>query len=97
MKRVEAEALGDVLRRAIDEDNLTVKMQETRAISLWPTIVGKDMAARTTRPEVRRGVMYIGVPNASLRSELSMSRSKILNIMNKALHEEVIKDIRFIS
>lgn len=97
MKRVEAEQLGDVLRRAIEEDNLTQRLQETRAVSLWPAIVGRDLAARTARPEVKKGVMYIGVPNAALRSELTMTRSRIVKIMNNALHQEVIKDIRFIS
>lgn len=97
MKRLEPELLGDVLRQAIEDDNLTIKLQETRAISLWPAIVGAQMAQRTSRPEVRKGIMYIGVPNASLRNELHMCRSGIIQAINNSLKSEVIKDIRFIS
>lgn len=97
MKRLEPESIGDVFRRALEEENLTQKLLETRACSLWARVVGPGIAAGTSRPYVTRGVMTVGVPSASLRQDLQMSRSILVQIINKALGDDVIRDIRFTS
>lgn len=97
MKRVEAESVGDVLRRAIEEENLTEKLLETRACALWPRVVGQYIAARSSKPAMRRGIMTVAVSAASLRNDLDMSRSSIIKIINSTLGRDVVRDIRFIS
>lgn len=95
MKRLEPESVGDVLRQALSDQGLTDKLYETRAINLWPTIVGEHIAGLTARPIVYNGLMTIYVRNASLRQELNMSRSKLRKIINETLQREVITDLRF--
>lgn len=97
MKRTEAESVGDVLRRAIEDANMSQKLAETRACALWPRIVGPDIAARTSAPSVKNALMTVSVPNAALRHELLMTRSSIVKIINDTLNADVISDIRFIS
>lgn len=41
--------------------------------------------------------MTVGVPNASLRHELSMNRSAIRNALNSMIGKNSISEIRFIS
>ena len=96
MKRVEAESLGDVLRRSIEEDNLGERLQEVRAASLWRPIVGPVIADQSGKPTVRRGLMTVCVRSATLRHDLLMSRSTLVKLINEALGAEIIKDIRFI-
>ena len=50
MKRQNEESLGDVLRRTIEENGMTARLDETRAASLWPGIVGPAIAAASSRP-----------------------------------------------
>ena len=97
MKRLDAEELGDVLRRAIEEQNMTQKLLETRACAMLPDILGRPLADMCGAPTVRAGVMYVPVPNASLRSDLMMNRSRLLGIINKTLRRDVVTDIRFTS
>lgn len=97
MKRVEPESIGDVLRRTIEEQNMTSRLRETRAIELWPRIVGPHIAACASRPVVKNRIMTIGIPAAPLRHDLMMSRSQIIDIINQTLKAEVIADIRFTS
>ncbi len=97
MKRLEPEELGDVLRRAIDEQNMTQRLLETRACAILPAVLGKPLADLCGAPAVRRGVMYVPVPNASLRSDLMMNRSRLVMIINKTLGQDVVGDIRFTS
>ncbi len=95
MKRVNAESLGDVLRRAIEEANLADTLEEYRACALWPEIVGPDIAARTGKPYIIRGVMSVSVKAAPLRHELMMSRSQLIRCLNAPFKRTVVRDIRF--
>jgi predicted nucleic acid-binding Zn ribbon protein len=97
MKRIEPESAGDVLRQLLEEENMISRLEEYKAIDLWPRIVGLQMSRRTSRPTVKSGIMTIGVPAAPLRQELTMNRSQLVELINKALGKEVIKDIRFVS
>ncbi len=96
MKRIEAESVGDVLRRAIESDNLQERLLAVRAEALWPRIVGEEIAGRTGKAVVNKGVMTVCVRAASLRHDLTMSRSSIIRIINDTLGSDVVREIRFI-
>ncbi|MDE6340090.1 MAG: DUF721 domain-containing protein [Muribaculaceae bacterium] len=97
MKRTEPISIGDVLRQTIHECNMEARLAEVRAIELWRPIVGEHLAKLCGRPTVSNGVMRISVPGASLRHELTMSRSSIIKLMNSRLGKSVIKEIKFTS
>lgn len=95
MKRLEPESIGDVLRRAIEQQGMSERLYETRAASLWPSAVGADIASQTSKASVWQGVMTVYVRNASLRHDLHMGRSSLIKLINEALGREIIKEIRF--
>lgn len=97
MDRKTPESVGDVLRNLLEETSLQSRMDELRAAKLWDKIIGADIATRTSTPFVKNGVMQIGVPNASLRNELMMNRSRIKEIINKTIGKEIISEIKFTS
>lgn len=95
MKRTEPESIGDVLRLTIQESNMTGRIDECRAIELWPQLMGERMASKMSRPKVSCGVMVVYVDSAVLRQELNMRRTGIIEAINSRLGKEVIKSIRF--
>lgn len=95
MKRIEPESIGDVLRLTIQESNMTGRLDEVRAIELWPEVIGVGMAKRMSRPLVSSGVMVIYVDSAPMRQELNMHRTRLIKLLNMQLGKEVIKEIRF--
>ena len=97
MERKEPESVGDVLRALLEESSLTERMEELKAIELWPRVVGEVLARECGYPSVKNGVMRIGVGNASLRHELQMSRSGIIANINSLIGKETIKEIKFVS
>ena len=97
MERYSPQSIGDILRLAFQENCMQQHLDESKAASLWETVVGKTIAEECKKPFVREREMWVGVPNASLRHELNMSRTKIKNSINSFFGKEIIKDIRFTS
>lgn len=97
MDRKEPESIGEVLRNLLEETSLQSRIDELKAIDLWPRIVGHDIAVLCKKPTADKGVMKISVPNASLRQELHMNRTKIKNAINSELGKQSIIEIKFTS
>ncbi|MCH5233552.1 MAG: DUF721 domain-containing protein [Muribaculaceae bacterium] len=97
MQRYTPQSVGDVLRDLLEETSLQDRMDELKAADLWPKIAGRGIADLTSRPNVKNGVMSIGVPNASLRNELHMNRSRLMKVINDTLGKNIITEIRFTS
>lgn len=95
MKRVEPESIGDVLRQTLEQQGMTERLYEVKAISLWPAVVGEEIASLTSRPSVANGVMTVHVGTAPLRQELNMNRSGLIRILNDMLGREVITQLYF--
>lgn len=73
------------------------RLDERKAIYVWPEIVGPQLASQCLTPTVNGGIMTIGVRNAALRHELTMSRTRLTSAVNRYLGKEVISDMRFTS
>lgn len=95
MKRSEPISIAEVLRQAIEESDLSDRLAETRAAAAWPSVVGPSIAALTGKPLVDRGVMTVVCRSASLRQELSMQRSLLVRMLNRAARAEAISELRF--
>ena len=97
MERHSPQSVGDVLRNLLEETSLQNRMDELKAIDLWDKIVGSNIASLTSKPFVKNGLMQIGVPNASLRNELHINRSRLRQLINDNFGKEIITEIRFTS
>ena len=97
MKRSDARSVGDILRDLFRDNCMEQELNEQKAVGLWSTVVGENIASQCRRPFVSRGLMTVGVSNASLRHELTMTRSGIKDTLNKLLGKETINEIRFVT
>lgn len=88
------------LKEAIDELLTAYKLRgrynETYVVASWGRIMGTAIANRTSKIYVRNKKLYVKIDSAPLKNELSMSRSKIVEIFNKEVHEKVLEDVVFL-
>lgn len=96
MERQEAQSIGDLLRKAIEESLAAPKLDELNAINSWPIVIGPGVASKTLRPFIKKGLMTIRVPSAPLRQELNMMRSAIARAINAEVGKEVVKELKFV-
>lgn len=97
MDRKEICSVGDVLRQVITDNSMADRLDELKAADFWPAIIGEYIAEQTMKPYVRNGAMSIRVPDAALRQELTMNRTRIMQEFNRLCGHEVITSLRFIS
>ena len=70
-------------------------LDEHRACALWPQIVGDGINRYTIKRYVNNGVMTVHLSSASLKAELSINRTTIIQRINEALGRDIIHEIIF--
>ncbi|MFN6944837.1 MAG: DUF721 domain-containing protein [Cytophagaceae bacterium] len=95
-RKADTAPLKECIEEFLKNTKLNAKFQETRVSAMWEKIVGRTIASRTTELFVKNQVLYLKLNSSSLRSELSMGKQKLVQLINNEIGEEVVKDIVFI-
>jgi hypothetical protein len=93
MKQHES-SLQDVLKEFREQKHLKDKLLDKKLEELWKQLY-KNMAAYTTKLQLRKKSLTVWVSSAPLRQELMYNKVKIIQQLNKALGEELIDQIEF--
>jgi len=86
------EAIDDMLKAY----KIGGKINETKIIESWETIVGKPIAVRTTDLKFKYKKLYVTLNSAPLRQELLLSKTKLIEMLNRDFSERVVEDIVFL-
>lgn len=89
-------SLNSILEKLLRDLNIDKKVNQSRAIGIWPKIVGKRIAEVSNPERVSNGILYVHVSSGIWRSELVFMKYKILHRLDSELGQGVIKDIRFV-
>ncbi len=88
--------LKDAFETFLKSYNLKAKFNETYLVAYWENIMGNSIAKRTDKIYIKNGVLFLRISSSSLSQELVLAKSKIINLLNSELGEEIIKEIVFI-
>ena len=77
----------------IREMNIGDKLREVSVIESWESIVGKAIAARTSKVYIREGILYVHLKSSIVRNELSMLREALREKLNSQAGTDLIKEI----
>jgi hypothetical protein len=95
MRKSNEESLGSIIKKMLKEYRMEEKITEVRINSLWEKIMGHDINRLTERIALKEKVLVVYLRSAPLREELSMAKTKIINMINKEFDSKVIKEIIF--
>lgn len=87
--------LGNMLGAEARRLKLDGSLREASAVTLWPEVVGEQIAAATEAERVRDGVLYVIARNHTWAFELTFHREQILKGLNARLGRKSITEIRF--
>jgi Dna[CI] antecedent, DciA len=76
--------------------NLKSKFNETYLVVYWERIMGASIAKRTEKMYIKSGVLFIRLNSAPLSQELLLAKTKLIQLLNTEIGEQVINDVVFI-
>ena len=90
------QSLKEVINELLAAYRLDVKLHEVRLINSWETLMGISVAKHTTRIYINKKTLFVELNSAALRNELSYSKTKLVELLNKEAHHVVINEIVFL-
>lgn len=95
MKKDSTKSFKDAFGQFLKEEHLDEKFDQKKLIASWERIMGRSVAARTTKMYFRDGTLYVELSSAALKQELNNSRQLILERLEEHLGKKVMADVRF--
>lgn len=72
------------------------KFEESNIVNKWEEIMGKTIASRTSKIFIKDKKLFIEITSAPLKQQLLLSKSKILEILNRDHKEPIVIEVKFI-
>lgn len=85
-------AVSDLL----DFYKLKGKFNQMSTMDAWKQVMGESVARRTSKLFMREKTMFIKVESASLKNELMMVKSRIIQELNQVTGEGIVEELIFI-
>lgn len=92
----EVHTLKEVIDELLNTYKLRGKYNETQLIHSWEKVMGKPIATRTLKLFIKEKKLYVKLNSAPLKNELTLQKSKVLELLHAEIGEKVIVDILFL-
>lgn len=86
-------SLGDAMKFFLNKSRLKGSIQALQIEDVWGKIMGKTIAKYTDKIQIYGSTLYITTNMAPLKQELQFQKEKIIQLVNEALGERVIKEV----
>lgn len=86
-------SIGDALKAFLRKSKLKNGIQALQIEQIWETMMGKTVAKYTDKIQIINHTLFIRTHVGPLRQELMYQKEKIIERVNEALGEKVIKEV----
>lgn len=86
-------SMQDAIKQFLKQSKLKNGVQALRIEEVWEEIMGKTIAKYTDKIQIVNQTLFISSSVAQLKHELMYQKEKIIERVNEALGENVIKDV----
>ena len=87
------QSLADIISEIMGTPKLSRGIYQSRIPAAWETVMGKSIARVTRNVFFRNGVLFVSLSSSTLRSELLMHKSKIIQNLNQTIGQPIVKDL----
>ncbi len=88
-------SLKEAVEELLDVYRLTGKLNETRLMGHWNTVVGKLIADHTRNLFIKNKKLFVSIDSSVIRNELRYKKEFLIQNLNRKSGLEVIDDIIF--
>ena len=93
MKKDNQQSLGDAIRSFLAAHNLEDKYLETEIYNRWDELAGREINVKTRKVAFKEGVLIVFLSSSTLRRELSLRKTAMMEKLNQRLRGAPVKDI----
>ncbi len=87
------QSIGEAITEFLVKFRIDVKLAEVAAVVSWEKLMGATVAKRTQEIYIRNKTLYLKIESAALKDELSYSKEKIKDMINKEAGRTVVENI----
>ncbi len=95
-RNTETTTIGSAFKDLLSAYQIDDKFKEKQLVASWSKIMGHPIAVRTNKLYFKDKKLFVHLSSAPLKSELSHSKSKVLEILTREVGEGVVDDIVFL-
>lgn len=86
-------SVGDAMKQFLNQSKLKGSVLALQIDEVWEKIMGKTIARYTDKIEIHGTTLYITTSVAPLKQELLYKKETIIQLVNEALQEELIREV----
>ncbi len=86
-------SIGEAIRAFLEKSRIKGSIQALQIEDVWEQIMGKTIARYTDKLQIIGDRLIISTQVAPLRQELIYQRDKIIQRVNEALGQQVIREV----
>ncbi|MBS1668964.1 MAG: DUF721 domain-containing protein [Bacteroidetes bacterium] len=86
-------SMAEAMKQFLKQSRIKGYIQAFQIEEAWEKIMGKTIAKYTDEIKIHGQVLYISTTVAPLKNELLYQKEKIIERVNEALGEKVIKEV----
>ncbi len=88
--------IKDLVQNMLHENKLQKGIDQIEVKEVWEEVMGNGVVSYTDSVLLRKNTLIVKLSSAPLREELSYGKDKIVDMLNKALRKELIKNIKLV-
>ena len=86
-------SIGQAIQQFLRKSRLRSGIQSMQIEEVWEQLMGKTIARYTDKVQLVNATLFITTSVAPLKTELLYQKEKIIQRVNEAMGEPVVKDI----
>jgi len=86
-------SIGDAIKDFLRKSRLKTGIQALQIEEIWEKLMGKTIAKYTDKIQIINQTLFIKTNVGPLKQELTYQKEKIIERVNEALGEKVIKEV----
>ncbi len=95
MRSAKPKQLSASIASALQQLGIGGRLKQYEVLNRWSSIVGEHISKVTTPERIERGKLIVRVKQSTWRNELVFMKKEIISKINKAMKQEIVKDIIF--
>jgi len=94
-RKSDTTTLKDAINSMMESYKIKGKFDENKLIGSWDALMGAPIAKRTEKIFLKEKVLFVKLNSAPLRQELTIAKSKVLEIIHRHFDKDLVTDVKF--